>query len=346
MSYTISNTEKTKSKGADYETLSSLYMLGYHSKRNDIRYVFVDCFNDISCSDDGVNEIYDIQAKGYKSISTSQIGRFLYTLLKNFQSNFPFADFILFLETIDDKHLLPMFQGQKILQYSSFTSKAQNSIEKYLEEECKRRENKKSLSPNDLKCMNDFLKIVQIVVCHFSKLDGIKKLIPLKNTPIKTDEFYEAIFDELKRKENELKLINLEGIVLNNAPEILQYEKFIEKKDIDLMLINRFIGTSLFEDKGVPLTFISELNQFSDIEDKEDFLQTCKSELAKMFFNKNQTKNIWKLLVAILDLVEQHPKETPSQIYSRIPVTIINHISALGDGSVKFFIAKIQEGLP
>ncbi len=345
MSYTISNTEKTKSKGADYETLSTLYMLGYHSKRNGIRYVFVDCFNDISCSDDGVNEIYDIQAKGYKTISTSQIGRFFYTLFKNFLSGLPFAEYILFLETIDDKYLLQIFQGQKRLQYSAFTSNAQKSIKKYLENEWIRRDKKKSLSPNDLASMNNFLNVVQIVVCDFSKIDAIKKLIPLKNTPIKSDDFYEAIFDEIKKKENELKLIPLEGKVLNNATDILQFNKFIEKKDIDLMLINSFVGTSLFEDMGVPIGFVPELNGVANIEDQKDLLQKCRVELAKMFFDKNQAKNIWKLLLKIVDLVNQNANDMPSQIYTRIPSNVLNSVSGLSDKSVKFFIAKVQEGV-
>ncbi len=320
-------------------------MLGYHSKRNGIRYVFVDCFNDISCSDDGVNEIYDIQAKGYKTISTSQIGRFFYTLFKNFLSGLPFAEYILFLETIDDKYLLQIFQGQKRLQYSAFTSNAQKSIKKYLENEWIRRDKKKSLSPNDLASMNNFLNVVQIVVCDFSKIDAIKKLIPLKNTPIKSDDFYEAIFDEIKKKENELKLIPLEGKVLNNATDILQFNKFIEKKDIDLMLINSFVGTSLFEDMGVPIGFVPELNGVANIEDQKDLLQKCRVELAKMFFDKNQAKNIWKLLLKIVDLVNQNANDMPSQIYTRIPSNVLNSVSGLSDKSVKFFIAKVQEGV-
>jgi hypothetical protein len=140
-------------------------------------------------------------------------------------------------------------------------------------------------------------------------------------------------------------LINLEGKVLNNATDILQFNKFIEKKDIDLMLINRFVGTSLFEVKSVPIKFIPELNGIANVEDQKDLLQKCKVELAKMFFDKNQAKNIWKLLLKIVDLVNQNANDMPSQIYTRIPPNVLNSVSGLSDKSVKFFIAKVQEGI-
>src|SRR5574344_2245486 len=99
--YTFPNTEKTKGKASDYETYSALYMIGFHKDKDKIDYILVDCFNDVSCVDKGVNRIYDIQSKGYAKCSPKQAGAFLYTLYKNYQKDYPFVEYILFLETFD-----------------------------------------------------------------------------------------------------------------------------------------------------------------------------------------------------------------------------------------------------
>ena len=53
----------------------------------------------------------------------------------------------------------------------------------------------------------------------------------------------------------------------------------------------------------------------------------------------------WKLLLKIVDLVNQNANDMPSQIYTRIPPNVLNSVSGLSDKSVKFFIAKVQEGI-
>lgn len=128
MSYTFTNSEKTKQKGSEYETFAALYMFGVYPHKTKMQYILVDSFNDVSTADDKISEIYDIQSKGYEKNSQGQIGRFLFTLYKNYQSDFPFKEFLLFLETIDSSYLI---KQKNIFSFSNFNKNDKERVKKW-----------------------------------------------------------------------------------------------------------------------------------------------------------------------------------------------------------------------
>ncbi|MGL4987091.1 MAG: hypothetical protein ACRC5H_08155 [Treponemataceae bacterium] len=335
MPYIIKNTEKTRKNCSDYETFSSLYMLAMHSDRKSIKYILVDCFNDVTCSNEQVDKLYDIQSKGCKKNCPKEIGSFLYTLFNNYLSDFPFVDYILFLKKFNAINKLK----KKIFYViSDFDEKCIESIKHGIETEIFRRTQR---VPSE-KDVLYFLDKVKFAICTYTKPDIIKKLIPLKQKKFGDDKFYNSVFDDIRDKQSELKNINLENKELIYPKEVLTYNKYLKTEDISTLLINRIIGAELFA-TNLPVGLVASMKDFDEEKIKDELLK-CHAELAMLFFNKNDKKNIWKLLSIIIKSTKESKYLSTDDIYSHIYENINSRIS-LGELSVKYLIARIKEGL-
>ena len=97
MSYTVKSSEKTRKSGADGETKALLYLMNFRDDSDEIHYVVVDFFNDLTGMDRFTSKLWDIQSKAAKNNSPKAIGKELVTLFKNYMSEFEFAYYILFV---------------------------------------------------------------------------------------------------------------------------------------------------------------------------------------------------------------------------------------------------------
>lgn len=338
MGYTFSNTEKTKKKASEYETYAALYMLGVYPQKEKMEYILVDSFNDVSSATANINEIYDVQSKGYKSVSQEQIGRFLYTLFKNYQTDFPFKEFIIFLETIDTKFLI---NASKVFSFSNFNDNDKERVKKGLHKEIAKRD-KISFDENLEKQIDSFLSNVVFVINQFTKQDAVKKLIPIKNTTTFPDTFYISIFDEIRDKQSSLKNIFIENFEIEYPSEVLKFNKHISRRELNGLLINRVIGCELFKN-NLPFGFLPYLQTIHPNEDLEDIIQKCNSELALMFFDKNNKRNIWKLCFHIIDLIYSNPKNKSEEILHLLKPDLLIK-AKISEESAIYLISRIQEG--
>ncbi|MBR4825659.1 MAG: hypothetical protein IKZ86_12755 [Spirochaetaceae bacterium] len=340
MSYVFENTEKTKEKASDYETFAALFMLGTYSRKNKVEYILIDSFNDVSAANKDISEIYDIQSKGYKQISLGNIGRFLYTLLKNYQTDFPFKEFILFLETIDSKYINT---PTKVLHFSDFKNKFHKNIINGLYKEIQKRE---TIEITDLlkKQITEFLSLVTFVINPSTKSEAVINLIPIKK-PIKSvDDFYISIFNEIRDIQSAKKNICIENKSINIPSEVLQFEKHITKKEINTLLINRIIGVNLFQEKNIPTFLIKYFNFIKlDTVAYEDFILDSCSELSIMFFNKNNKRNIWILLFFVIDIIDDNPNKDINDLLKMIDEVKINK-AGISINTVAYLISRIKEG--
>ncbi|MBQ5907140.1 MAG: hypothetical protein IIW80_03690 [Treponema sp.] len=338
MGYTFTNTEKTKKKGSEYETFAALYMLGLYPQKEKMEYILVDSFNDVSTANPNITEIYDIQSKGYKSVSQGQIGRFLYTLYKNYLTNFPFKEFILFLETIDYDFLS---NNLKVFSFSNFKENNQERIKTGLYKEIKDRE-QIALEDLDIQEIKSFLDKVVFVVNQTTKEETIKKLLPINAKKTFTDAFYISIFDEIRDKQSSLKNINIENETITTPEEVLRFNKHITKKELDALLINRVIGVELFQN-NIPLSFFKYINENSRTNEMEDAVLKCNEELALMLFDKNNKNNVWKLCFRIVELLNNNSIKNYEDIFNRIPEKMYLNAKISKDSTI-YLISRIQEG--
>lgn len=338
MGYTFTNTERTKKKGAEYETFAALYMLGLYPQKEKMEYILVDSFNDVSTATPNITDIYDIQSKGYKSVSQGQIGRFLYTLYKNYQTDFPFKEFILFLETMNFDYLN---NNLKVFSFSNFTDNNQKKIKTGLYKEIEERE-KITLNDSNIKHIDSFLDKVIFVVNQTTKEDAIKKLLPISAKKTFPDAFYISIFDEIRDKQSSLKNINIENETITTAEEVLKFNKHITKKELDVLLINRVIGVELFQD-NIPTSFFKYIKENNRTEEMEDAILKCNEELTLMLFDKNNKNNVWKLCFKIVEVVNNNSNSNYDDIFKVIPEKMYLNAKISKDSTI-YLISRIQEG--
>lgn len=338
MGYTFSNTEKTKKKGSEYETFAALYMLGVYPQKNKMQYILIDSFNDVSTATANISEIYDIQSKGYKNVFQGKIGGFLYTLYKNYQTDFPFKEFILFLETIKPEYLE---NDLKIFDFSNFKTSDAYKIKEGLYKEIEKRE-KETLTDEIKKNINTFLDRVIFVVNQSSKEEAVKKLLPIKVKKTFPDLFYISIFDEIRDKQSSLKNINIENQTIINAEEVLKFYKYITKKELDTLLINRVIGVELFQE-NIPFSFLKYIDENNRTDEIEDVILNCNKELALMLFNKNNKNNVWKLCFKIVEVVNNSPNSNYEDVFKLIPEKMYLNSNISKDSTI-YLISRIQEG--
>lgn len=339
MGYTFSNTEKTKKKGSEYETFAALYMLGLYPQKDKMQYILIDSFNDVSTATINISEIYDIQSKGYKKIFQGEIGRFLYTLYKNYQTDFPFKEFILFLETINPEYLV---NDLTIFDFNNFVKSDANKIKNGLYKEIGKRE-KVSITDELKKDIDTFLNRVSFVVNQSSKEEAVKKLLPINAKKTFSDLFYISIFDEIRDLQSSLKNKNIENETITNAEEVLKFNKHISKKELDTLLINRVIGVELFQD-NIPFSFYKYINKNNRSDAIEDAILNCNEELALMLFNKNNKNNVWKLCFKIVEVVSNNPNNNYEDVFKLIPEKLYLNANISKDSTI-YLISRIQEGL-
>lgn len=345
--YSFYNTERTKEKGADYETYATLYLIGKHKDKDKFEYIIVDCFNDITAANKGIKKLWDVQCKGYSSISPSVIGSCLFTLYKNFCHTFPFTEFILFLEMVPVEYLI---EQKQIFKFSNFNSVHQNMIKAGLLNTIEKNNKIAFKDIQHIKLQDDqltltnFLGSVNFVVGYNNKVESIKKLIKFKNFNQKNDDFYISIFDDIRSRENNLKLHNIEGRSIETAPDVLKLNKCMTYEEITSLLISRIVGIDLFNYKSIPNLFFDELVGKERFQ-REEIITDCNSRLSKMFFDKNNKKNIWIFLERIIQIVDSNKTSNLNQLYNCVSKNIIDKISELNSITVKYLISIIQEGL-
>lgn len=338
--YIIKSTEQNREKASDFETFSLLYLLGIHNDHNSIDLVLIDCLNDVTGTNETVTEFWDIQSKGHKKVTPLQIGEFLVTLYENYISQFPFKHLILLLEDVQDIHIV---DKTNYFDIENFTAQSKLKIREGLIREYCRRRQIDITNYVDIR-IDTFLRIVEFSVSSKDKAEYVKQIVDFKNKDIKPGAFYIEIFNEIRGMQDSLKSINVESIVLEEPIDVLQFKKYISRDQIVALLINRLIGIDLFNNISIPIEFTQYTKDLS-FEDMRDLVQDCNSDLCRTYFNKNNRINTWYLLEAVIKEILSNKNMSVDDIAMNISVTTLNNVPTLKPISLKFFIARVKDGL-
>lgn len=338
MKYTFKNTEINNKKATDFETKSLLYLIGKRKDRKDIEYITFDCFNDVSGVDKKSNEIWDVQSKNEKSLNPKKIGKYFFTLFDNYISPFNFKEFIFFSPILE-----PRFKKKESLNIygiDNFQAKTLVRIKKGLEEEIKRVKGIKTDYSNEQKT---FLEKIIIVEDNDSENNYIKAVTKFKNVDIKTDAFYDSVFQEIRDIQSSKKNSYIENEEINKIIDVLKFQRHLYSKDIETLIISRIIGCEIFDFTSIPLYF-SPLIDGYDIEDKKDILQDCNSNLSRAFFNKNSNYHFWNICEEIISHLEKNKSNDVESIYNSLFTKFKIKITYLTPLTIKYLIVIIIEG--
>lgn len=336
--YQFTTTERNNDKASEYETKSMLYLFGCRKDSQDIDVFIIDCFNDVSGADSGVQRLWDVQSKGVKSLDPRLIGIALITLFQNYISDINFEHYILFMPKLKEMYLHD--ENKKYFKVGNFKTQYIDRIKQGLGKEYKRRN---SVEPVD-EDLDEFLKIVEFVIAEEKKQEYIKKITSFRASITLEEAFYDALFDDIRNQQTILKTKNIYGYKIMNATEVLQYGKVLWKKDIDALVINRMLGMDLFNPRLVPNTFIDEIFLL-DAEERKDIIQDCQSDIAKLLFDKNGRHTFWRFFGRLLTYMSEINLQTPREIISRLNNDHIAIPRTLSEMSVVYLISALKEGL-
>ena len=340
MPYKVQSSEKLRKSGADFETKAMLYLLNFREDSSQINYFVVDFFNDITGMDRMARKLWDVQSKASKTGSAKTIGRELVTLYKNHVSDFDFFTYIIFLGGVPDTFRIDA--KQNVFQSTNITPKALKSVLSGLKEECTEKEYIESDKITD-ESLEKFLKLVWFVVDDKEPADYIKAIISNHPKIVPSDSELIAIFNEIRNKQSEKKNTIVEGVVIDHIDEVLSYGRHLTTSEIRLLVLQRIINSNPLE-RGVPTPFIEIVSKFPE-EQRQSMIEQCQRSLCMALFNNSAAQGFWKLFEEIYTLLMKYPNRNIDFIFQQIDGVVIDECPNFDVLSLKYFIAKIKEGL-
>lgn len=341
MPYTVRSSERTRSSGAEHETKALLYLMNLRSDSNEIYYFVVDFFNDLTGMNRFADNLWDVQSKGAKNNSPAAIGKELVTLFKNYLSDLEFKDYILFLGGVSSA--VRVDDTLDIFDISNIKITSLSRLKEGLKEEATEKSyiNNSDITDNNI---DEFLKKVLFVIDNKSSSEYVKAIIKDHPDIIPEEKILNAIFNEIRNAQSELKNTVVEGVVIQSSDEVLHYCRHLTNSEIKLMTLSRIINRNPVEKKSIPPSFISTYSAWVP-EKQSEMLDQCVQTLCKALFNKNAATEFWNLFENIYSLIVTNPTYSVQEIYQSLDIQIRNASPDFDAISLKYFISVVKDGI-
>lgn len=340
MSYRVQSSEKLRKISADFETKAMLYLLNFRQDSSAINYFVVDFFNDITGMDRMARKLWDVQSKASKTGTAKTIGRELVTLYKNHISDFDFFTYIIFLGGVPNSFRINA--NQNVFQGTNINPVALRSVLSGLKEECEKKEYIAAEKITE-DTLQEFLRLVWFVIDDKKPADYIKAIISNHSKILPPDSELIAIFNEIRNKQSEKKNTIVEGVVIEHIDEVLSYGRHLTTSEIRLLVLQRIINSNPLE-RGIPAPFIEIVSRYPE-EQRQSMIDECQRNLCLALFNNSAAQGFWKLFEEIYTLIIEHPDRNIDFIFQEIDCSIIDECPNFEVLSLKYFIAKIKEGI-
>lgn len=340
MSYTVCSSEKLRKSGADAETKAMLYLMNFREDSSEMNYFVVDFFNDVTGMDRMARKLWDVQSKASKSATAKGIGRELVTLFKNYLSDFSFVDYVLFMGGVPDTFRID--SSLSLFDISNIKERALSSVRNGLIDECKKKEYIDDSAITD-ENIDEFLKVVWFVIDDKEPHEYIKQIIKDHPSIIPPDSKLIGIFNEIRNKQSELKNTNVEGVTINRIDEALSYGRELKTHEIRLLVLHRILNTDPIS-KGIPVPFMEVYSKYPE-ERRDMLLADCQSAMCRALFNNSLAQAYWSLFDSVYTSIVKNPNKNIDYILDSIPNDVIDSCTDFDVLSLKYFIAKIKEGV-
>lgn len=166
----------------------------------------------------------------------------------------------------------------------------------------------------------------------------------LKKAFQKDDKFFDSIFDDIRDRQSALKNISIHAKKIKNVNEVLNFKKFLRKQDIEMLIVDRIIGTNIFKNRRVPIGFIKFIEGLNQNEIR-NIIQQCDSEVSLMLFNNSDKKDFWMFFEKIYFLIKNNMYSDINNIYDIVKKEKIVKNEVLSEIGTKYFISLIEEGV-
>lgn len=341
--YKITSSEERNEKATEFETKSLLYMMNYYNNSEEIHWFAIDFFNDVTGINKFQDTCYDIQSKGVKNIQPMQLGRYLVTLFKNFISEFNFAEFILFIDSVSTT--IKNEISSNTFVYNDMPQIVKDSIKDGLIDEANKKSYIVDKSKINNKNLDIFFEKVIFVINDKSKEDYIKDAVNLSDSVIVDNKYLLKIFKEIRNKQSSKKNNNVEGEILTSIGCFYKYDKHLTKDEIEDLIINRICFNSALKDlKKVPKDF-AKLIKDIDVTIFDEEIEKSQDAVFRLLSDKNNKKAYWELFSNIVFCIKENSNLNLDEIYNNIDKNKIQAVRHLDVISCKYFISLIKESI-
>ena len=310
-------------------------MLNDRNDSNTMHWFVIDFFNDITGINHSCNYAIDVQSKAAKKISAKALGAYSVTLFKNYCSCLTFNSYVLFVGGIGGR--VCKDKTKTVLSYHDMEQTAKSAFVSGLKEMAI------SVSYIDNSKIDEniygFLDELVIVISDESKSNIIKRISHLKTSNI-SDEKFTSIFNEIRDKQAVLKNNNVEGLEIQCISDFLPHKKYLSAQTVSNLILHRLVDYDM--DKQIPSSFEEIINRF-EYDLRAEIVQSCKTAIERVLFDKNNASNFWALFSAIRAELEKDQKRSIDEVYSSIDANLIDNVPALDVLSAKLFISLIKE---
>lgn len=349
MVYIVTSNEKTRQKCSLYETKSLLYLLNYHSDKDEVYYYVIDFYNDLTGVDLTGKSAWDVQAKGEVLENAKKVGASLVTLFKNYTSPFKnyFKKYILFVKNF--KCSLLLNPNLDCFQINNFVHSIHNKIKGGLMEEIGNKVYmKKSLTKyNDEEIYNmidSFLESTYFVKDEKNVAEYIKDVTGLGINVLPSNDKLKKIFNEIKGIQSAKKDILTENLEVYNLMEFVQTGKYLKRDNIILLVSSRILNIKGNLDDINPISYSPILVNISNLEDQKAHLEECRDGLYRLMFDVNNKHAYWMFFEEVWLKTNKYKHLSVHEIYDHLDQSKI--IAArINFNSVKYFIAIVKDGL-
>lgn len=211
-------------------------------------------------------------------------------------------------------------------------------------EEYINRHQEESISDNIGQEIEEFIKKVNFVIAENNKSKYIKNIMDLKKAFQKDDEFFNSIFDDIRDKQSALKNISIHLKEIEEVSEVLNFKKFLKKQDIEMLIVDRILGTNIFKNRRVPIGFVQYIEGLGEDEIR-NIIQKCDSEVSLMLFNNSDKNDFWIFFEKIYLLIKNNLYSDINSIFDKVKNEKIVKNKVLSEISTKYFISLIEEGV-
>lgn len=337
MSYVFTKTEQNNFKASVFETKSLLYLASKNSKYKKISVLTIDCFNDVSgmCIEEN---LWDVQAKNEQNLTPRKIGTYLITLYENFLSEFKpfFQEFIFFMPPLK----LNYVEDENLACYKieNFKNTHQERIKEGLKAKAK---------INNMDNFDEFFSKVLFVEDRSEEAMYIKGLMRFQSSKLNDDNFFKAIFNEIRDKQTALKNSEIENIKIERPNDVFSLNRSLTTEQLQVFVLNRFVGGDIFNNlRKCPSSYVRFTRRFKD-DEVEDHIYEQNAALSRAFFDKNNQKYFWKLFSAIFQSLSNNNKSITdvTDVMNNIRKKMIDKVEHMDTDSTRFLVAIVRDGI-
>ena len=340
--YKVTSTESHNEKATDFETKAMLYLLNYCKNSNEIHWVVVDFFNDVTGINTTQTSCIDLQSKGVKDICPSGLGKYSVTLFKNYLSEFDFKDYILFIEGVS-KTIYDQIHGDKSFTINDLDKPTINSIINGLKKEAKKKTYIEDKTRITTPIIRNFLKNVTFVIDSHTKEEYIKDAVNYNSSIEVEDAKLRKIFKELRDKQASKKNNDGDGEEIEAISSFIYYDKYLRVDDIHLLILNRICFKDFLNNITAVPKYFSDIYSKIDETRRDEILEECYSSIMRILMNNNNRTHFWILFEEIVKELINDKSKKVDDIYDKIDKSTFDKLVFLDALSCKYLIALLKE---